>query len=96
MFKEIFSLRFGLACETQILEACGWDEERSKEVVDIFSEFISSCADSGLIEKDKIAKKLHDDFSDALSEDESSVLMEILEESIANSTFLLNKDDYEN
>ena len=97
MFKEIFSLRFSLACETKILEACEWDEERSEEVVNIFSNFVSDCAASGLIEKNKISQKLSDDFGETLSEAEYTVLLEILEESIVNSKFLLSQDDdYEN
>ena len=39
MFKKLFALRFGSSCETQILEACEWDEERAEELWIYFLNF---------------------------------------------------------
>jgi len=97
MFKKLFALRFGSASETQILEACEWDEERAAEVMDIFSEFLSICSKSRIVEKNAIAKKLKDNFGEALDEYESKALLEILDQSISNAAFLLDEDEkYEN
>ncbi len=97
MFKKLFALRFGSSCETQILEACEWDEERAEEVMDIFSEFLSICADGKIVEKNAISKKLNDSFGEVLDEYESKVLLEIVDQSMANAHFLIDRDEkYEN
>ena len=97
MFKKLFALRFGSSCETQILEACEWDEERAAEVMDILSEFLSICAESRIVEKNAISKKLKDNFGEVLDEYESKAILEILDKSIDNAQFLIDKDDdYEN
>ena len=97
MLSNIFSLFFGLHCETEILEACEWDEERAEEVGGLFSGFISSCVTQGIVERDIISKKLQAELGTVLCEAESKVFLSILDRSIENAPFLLNTDDnYEN
>ena len=97
MFRELFALRFGLSCETMILEACEWDEERSEEVLEEFTEFLSSCEDEGFTEKNKILEKLSDEISCNLNESEFNVLVEILNDLILNAKLLAPEgEQYDN
>jgi len=97
MFKELFLLKFGSSCETQILEACEWDEDRASQVMDIFSEFMTVCADEGIVRKESISKKLKSDFGEVLDEYESKAILEILEHSMKNAPLLMGTEDkYDN
>ena len=96
MFKKLFALRFGSSSETQILEACEWDEERAAEVMDIFSEFLSICSKSNIVEKNAIEKKLSDNFGSVLDEYEIKAILDILDQSISNARFLIDDEIYEN
>ena len=97
MLSNMFSLFFGLHCETEILEACEWDEERAEEVGGLFSGFINSCVEQGIIERDIISKKLAAELGTVLNESESKVFLSILDRSIENAPFLLSSEgEYEN
>ena len=65
--------------------------------MDIFSEFLSICADDRIVEKNAITKKLNDSFGEVLDEYETKVLLEIVDQSMANAHFLIDGDEkYEN
>jgi len=92
MLDNMFSLFFGLSCETKILEACEWDEERAEEVANIFSEFILSCSKLGISKKDTISKKLNKDWGSNLSDTECKSLLEIVDMCLESAPILLNAD----
>jgi hypothetical protein len=97
MFDQMFSLFFGLSCETMILEACEWDEERAKVITETFSNFINDCAEEGIVDKNDVIEKIKLDLGDELNKQEECALIEIFDSSIENMPFLLNSGDgYEN
>ena len=95
MFAEFF----GITCETKILEACGWDEDRAEFLMNELSSVLEECAaqKKPVIVKETI-DKLKSRLSTSASASEIDILVEIINDSIENIMFLLMNGDeeYEN
>jgi len=98
IFNQLFSVRFGLSSETRILEMCGWDEDRSAQIVELFSSAIESSLDSGdHLSKDDAVLSVANILSESLEDHEVEILIEILEESVENFNFIIDTNtEYEN
>tara|TARA_Y100000593_G_C4298390_1_gene331954 strand:+ start:1252 stop:1554 length:303 start_codon:yes stop_codon:yes gene_type:complete len=97
-FNELFYLRFGLSSETKILEMCGWDEDRAADVTEAFSSAIQSAIDEcSNLSRDDMIDSVKNIMLEQVNDEEVEVLIEILEESIQNSNFIISADEqYEN
>jgi hypothetical protein len=93
----MFNLLFGVACETKILEACNWDEERAKYLSEILSSILEENANSKSISPEAAIASLKIRLSDIANDQEINALVEIVNESVENMPFLLMKEEeYEN
>tara|TARA_Y100000034_G_C6902971_1_gene418106 strand:+ start:3134 stop:3433 length:300 start_codon:yes stop_codon:yes gene_type:complete len=93
----LFSSLKNLSAETELLEACDWDEERLAEVKEIFHNVLSENFNESLFSswdslKDHITSKL----SDVLSEKESKTCLLILEANMETFVASNKEDGYEN
>ena len=102
LFNKLFSLRFNISSETEILEMCGWDEARAAEVTEILSDSIQTAVDSvSLISspsKDLIIDKVSSLLSNDLDDHEVETLTNIFRNVIENFNFLDDSESsqYEN
>ena len=91
-----FKQFFGLSCETKILESCGWEEERAAQLMDALSESLEYCIDNSKISIEDVRQALECHESKVESS-ELEVLLEVIEDAIANFPFLTMEDpEYEN
>jgi len=93
----LFSSLKNLSDETELLEACDWDEERLSEVKEIFNNILLENFNESLFSswdalKDHITSKL----LDALSEKESQTCLLILEANMEDFVASNKEDGYEN
>lgn len=90
----MFEMLFGIGCETKILEACDWNEERAAEV----SEFLSSAIKKSQAKSPSdMIIFLENSLGEIATDKEIVALSEIIKESVDNIYFLLmNDNNYEN
>jgi hypothetical protein len=97
MFDKVMSLFFGLSYETQILEACDWNEERAKELSDLFSNALNAAKISDLSKSNDAIENIEKDLMEFTTMKEREALMEILYSSLKNMSHLVDSSDkYEN
>ena len=98
MFKDFFATIFGLSYETQILEACSWDEDRAEHICDLFSyELQESAKNATGKSEDEILEDLRDALLESLKEHEADALIEVLCDCMENRAFLLQEvQEFEN
>jgi hypothetical protein len=97
MFDKVMSLFFGLSYETQILEACDWNEERAKELSDLFSNVLNTAKISDLSKSNDAIENIEKDLMEFTTMKEREALMEILYSSLKNMSHLVDSSDkYEN
>ena len=93
----MFDVFFGIACETKILEVCGWDEERASFLMERLSLILEDSNKFKAMSPEKTIEKIKSDLHDSASESEIEILVDIIRESIQNMPFLLMKEEeYEN
>jgi len=98
MFRDTFGAMFGISCETKLLEACSWDEDRAAEVSTIFCNELSQLSEDSIVgTPDKIFDNLKESLLLLLNDYEVEVLMEILSDCSENFYLLLSEsEEYEN
>ena len=97
MFDKVMSLFFGLSYETQILEACDWNEERARELSDLFSNVLNTAKISDLSKSNDAIENIEKDLMEFTTMKEREALMEILHSSLKNMSHLVDSSDkYEN
>lgn len=91
-------MRFGLSSETRILEVCNWDEDRAAYVIETLSSAIESSIDNcNHLSKDDVLSSVSGVLNESLEDYEVEVLIEILEESMKNFSFIVDENtEYEN
>ena len=93
----MFDVFFGIACETKILEACYWDEERAEFLMSFLSSILEESMELKSPSPEKVIQSIRDKLEDSASEYEIEALVEIINDSIENMPFLLTEDQvYEN
>jgi len=94
MFRHTFATLFGLACETRLLEACEWDEERAEELSDIFSHELSvSTISAGDKTKEQLIDELRESLLRSAKENEVNTLIDILNECSENPFLLFDESE---
>jgi DNA repair protein RadC len=98
MFDNIFQGLFGLACETKLLEACEWDEDRAQIVSELFSKTLEEMSEGeDLKSLDDVSDKIRSKLEGSMSENEIVILLEILSDSIDHFvTFSGQEEKYDN
>ena len=98
MFNQLFSSLFGLSCETKILEACEWDEDRAEVVTEIFCYEMSKISDLEIFEdRSGVYESLAQNLSTSLSQGETDALIEILDDHAARfHPVIQTPEEYEN
>ena len=98
MFKDLFATIFGISYETQILEACGWDEDRAEYVCDLLSyELQESAKNATGKSENEVLEELRDSLLESIEEHETDVLLEVVSSCIENRAFLLQEvQEFEN
>ena len=92
-----FNHFFGLACETKILEACEWDENRASVLMDILSDALEKCIDAEKLSIADIKDYIQATCADLITESELAALISVVHDSIDNFHFLTMKEpEYEN
>tara|TARA_R100000152_G_C6649929_1_gene91848 strand:+ start:130 stop:417 length:288 start_codon:yes stop_codon:yes gene_type:complete len=92
-----FKQFFGLVCETKILEACNWSEDRAGLLMDVLSDALQSCISSGNLSIDDVRSVIEKTPRVKISKEEMKVLLEVVQDSVDNIQFLMMKDaEYEN
>ena len=54
----MFDVFFGIACETKILEACGWDEERATFLMESLSSILEKSNELKSVSPEKVIQKI--------------------------------------
>tara|TARA_E500000305_G_scaffold106621_1_gene105490 strand:+ start:1342 stop:1638 length:297 start_codon:yes stop_codon:yes gene_type:complete len=98
MFKDFFATIFGISYETQILEACSWDEDRADHICDLLSyELTESVKNINGKTEDEILEDLRESLLESLEEHEVDVLISVVTDCIENRAFLLQEiQEFEN
>ena len=98
MFKDFFATIFGISYETQILEACSWDEDRADHICDLLSyELTESVKNINGKAEDEILEDLRESLLESLEEHEVDVLVAVVTDCIENRAFLLQEiQEFEN
>ncbi len=77
---------------------CDWDEDRAADVTELFSSAIQFAIDEcENISKEDIMNSVHNTLLESLKDEEAEILIEILQESMKNFSFIIDaNDEYEN
>jgi hypothetical protein len=94
---SLFNQFFGLACETKILEACNWDENRAAILMDVLSDTLEKCIKEEKLSIEDVKDYLKSSHQDLIVESELDALVSVVQDSIDNFPFLVMKEpEYEN
>jgi len=98
MFDSIFQGLFNLSCETKLLEACEWDEDRAQIVSELFSKTLEEISEGeDLKSLDGVSDKIRSKLECSMSENEIVILLEILSDSVDHFvTFSGQEEKYDN
>ena len=96
MFNIFFGKLLNLGNETRLLEACDWDEEKAETIKEAFSKSIQTVFNEKCKDKSDAINKIKLEMSAYASSSQIDILIEILEESIENSSCVNIEDEYEN